>query len=302
MRYWVRSGREEKGPYTLEELAAQELPGSALVCPEDQPRGKRVNWLPLRKAKAPPRFYARVGAKVRGPYTSEELGRLAGFGPDTLLCPESKNFRSRWNWTPARSSPAFKLARTQAAPAASEAPGAARRWWEDLAGRWRRPRTVPLLAATAALMAAVLLWMHFSYLPKVRQTYHRVHTVMGLRVIAALQERYRYERGAYSPDFDSLVQVAGPWLPELMSENLDLETLMVKGSSDSFKIEANARDDHRTLYHFKGRAPGAKKTAQPPQERPAAAAPAVLVSSPSAAAAGVSASTGTVTSSTGTAR
>jgi hypothetical protein len=280
MRYWVRDGKDARGPFTLEELAAQGTPDSALVCPENRPKSRRENWLPLRRAAAPPRFYARIGSKVRGPYAAEELARLHGFSPDTLLCPEGRNFRSRWNWGPARSSPAFRPAQARAAPAAerriqpaSEALGAARRWWEGLSGRWSRPRTVPLLAASAALMAGVLLWLHFAYLPEVRQTYHRVHTVMGLRVIAALQERYRYERGAYSPDFDSLVEVAGPWLPELMSENLDLETLMVKGSSDSFKIEANARDDRRTLYHFMGRVPGARKTARPPQPSAEAVTP-----------------------------
>lgn len=269
MRYWVRGGQDAQGPFTLEELDAQGLSDSTLVCPEGRPRARRENWLPLRKAKAPPRFYARVGSKVRGPYTAEELGRLEGFCSDTLLCPERKNFRSRWNWTPARSFPALRP--SQAQPATESVPAWSRDGRDafdalvqrgaELAGLWRQPSTLAVAAALGALMTGVLLWMQFSYLPQVRQTYQRVHTVMGLRVIAALQERYRQETGRYAPDFDALVQAAGPWLPELMSDNLDLETLLVQGTTDHFKIEANALDELRTLYQFTAAAPGSRQKA-----------------------------------------
>jgi hypothetical protein len=206
---------------------------------------------------------------VRGPYTAEELGRLHGFSPDSLLCPEGRNFRSRWNWAPARSFPGLRpaQARPEAERPAAPSPGRtaalgdfAQRWG-GAAGRWRNPSITTLAAVVGSLMAGVLLWMNFSYLPKVRQTYQRVHTGMSLVVIAGLQERYRKETGRYAPDFDTLVRTAGPWLPEIMSDNLDLETLMVKGATDHFELEANALDDRRTLYHFKAFAPASSAAA-----------------------------------------
>jgi len=292
MRYWVRADKDAQGPYTLEDLAAQGLSDSTLVCPEDRPRHRRENWLPLRKAKAPPKFYARVGAKVSGPYSAEELALLDGFCGDSLVCPERRNFRSRWNWAPARNFSALRPAQAaDAAAAAPEAPhpedilAGARRFWDGLRTRWRRPPALPLAMGAAAIILGVLLWMKLSYLPRVRQTYQRVHASMGLMVLAAAQERYRKEHGAYAPDLDALTAAAGPWLPELLAENLDLQTLLVRGASGHFLLEANSLDERRTLVRFEVPAPGRKG------RRAASANRAAAPASHSAPAAAVSAST-----------
>jgi hypothetical protein len=261
MRYWARIAGEVQGPFTLEQLAAQSAPDATLVCPEGRPRNRRGNWLPLRKAKAPAIFYVRVGSKIRGPFAGAELSRLSGFCGDTLVCPERRNCRNRWSWAPARTFAALRPAQSEPAPApaasaAAAAPGGPQRSWEGLSARWRQPPVLPLVMVTAAIITGVLLWMKFSYLPRVRQTYQRVHTSMGLMVLAAAQERYRKEYGAYAPDLDSLTDAAGPWLPELLAENLDLQTLLVRGTSSHFRLEANALDDRRTLVHFEASASG----------------------------------------------
>jgi|GEM_PF-4325858 len=270
MRYWARVDREIRGPYTLEELAAQGTQDSTLVCPEGRPRYRRENWLPLRKAKEPPRFYVRVDSRVRGPMSGPELARLGGFCGDTLVCPERRNYRSRWNWAPVRTFAALAPAEAGASPAPAsgaaaaepqglvpeEAVAAAQRVWGWLKARWRQPPVLPLAAGAAALIVGVLLWMQFSYLPRVRQTYLQVHAGMDLAALAVLQERYRGRTGSYADDLDSLAAAMGsPQLPENLAQDVDLQTLLVQGTSSHFLLEANALDEKRTLIRFAGRAP-----------------------------------------------
>ncbi|MCX5794040.1 MAG: hypothetical protein NTY77_00910 [Elusimicrobia bacterium] len=261
MRYWVRVDREIRGPYTFEELAAQGTHDSTLVCPENRPNNKRQNWLPLRKAKEPPRFYVRVGSRVRGPMPGAELGRVGGFCGDTLVCPERRNYRNRWNWAPAKTFAGLRSApASPVAVAPREAAPVARRFWDALKTRWRQPPVLPLLIGAAAVIVVVLLWMKFSYLPRVRQTYLRVHASIDLAALAVLQERYHRQTGSYADDLATLVAAGGdPGLPADLAPDLDLQTLFIRGTSTYFMLEANALDEKRTLIRHVGWTPVLKE-------------------------------------------
>ncbi|MDD5629451.1 MAG: hypothetical protein PHU21_10335 [Elusimicrobia bacterium] len=269
MRYWVRIDREVRGPYTPEELTAQGVEDSTLVCPENRRRNRRENWLPLRKLKEPPRFFVRVGSRVRGPMSAADLGRLGGFCGDTLVCPERRNYRNRWNWAPARTFAGLRAAAAPpAVPAAAQAAASAHRFWDEVKARWRQPPVLPLILGAAAVIAAVLLWMKFSYLPIVRQTYLRVHASMDLAALAVLQERHHRQTGAYADDLATLVAAGGdPRLPADIAPDLDLETLFVRGTSSYFVLEANALDEKRTLIRHVGWTPAAPVVSTPTAAR-----------------------------------
>jgi hypothetical protein len=261
MRFWIRVDQKIKGPFSSEELAAQGAPESTLVCPEGRARNRRENWLPLRKAKEPARFYIRVGSRLRGPLPAPELKRLAGFCGDTLVCPERKNFRNRWNWAPAGTFAGLLAAKSGAedAPAPGHAvskPAAPAEFWAGLKSRWRRPPTLPLAAGATLLIVGTLLWMKYSYLPRVRQTYLKVHASMDLAALAILQERYRRQTGTYADDLVSLAAAAGdPQLPDKLAQDIDLQTLLVRGTSSHYVLEANSLDEKRTLIGLKASAP-----------------------------------------------
>jgi hypothetical protein len=202
------------------------------------------------------RYWVRVARKIRGPYTLEELA-AQGAQDSTLVCPERRNYRDRWNWAPASTFARRLAAGATAAPA--PAPRAAAAGLRDaLKARWRRPPVAPLVAAAAALIIGSGIWMKFSFLPRVRQTYIQVHTSMDLAALAILQERTRRQTGSYANanDLAALAGAAGdPRLPDKLAQDLDLQTLLVRGTSSHFVLEANSLDEKRTLIGLKASTP-----------------------------------------------
>ncbi len=282
MRYWLRVDRDIQGPYTIEELSAQGAQDSTLVCPEGLPRDRHENWLPLRKAKEPPRFYVRVDSQVHGPLTGAELDRLGGFCGDTLVCPERRDHRERWNWAAAKTFAALAPGEVAASVAPASRAAVAtpkgillREFVAAAQCFWNNP-IVPVAAGMAALILGLLLWLQFSFRPRVQQTYLRVHTSLDLASLAVLQARHHRQTGVYADDLESLIRDSGdPGLPAKMAKDLDMSTLLVRGNASRFVLEANSLDENRTLIRFEVPAPIARmeKTTAVSQHKASAGTP-----------------------------
>jgi hypothetical protein len=79
---------------------------------------------------------------------------------------------------------------------------------------------------------------------------------MDLAALAILQERTRRQTGSYANDLAALAGAAGdPRLPDKLAQDLDLQTLLVRGTSSHFVLEANSLDEKRTLIGLRASTP-----------------------------------------------
>jgi hypothetical protein len=127
---------------------------------------------------------------------------------------------------------------------------------------FQRLRPLLLPVASGALFAgvAILVGMRVYFAPRAQKAYLRVETGRDVMTLATLQERFHRSHGTYANDFDSLARFSGnpQELRDAFAKHLDLQTLLVSGTSRQFLIEANVLDEERTLIHYRS-PPAAKR-------------------------------------------
>ncbi|MDD5655963.1 MAG: hypothetical protein PHF00_01755 [Elusimicrobia bacterium] len=121
---------------------------------------------------------------------------------------------------------------------------------------FKRFKSMLLPMAAGALIAgvSVLVGMRLYFAPRAQKAYLRVETGLDIMVLADLQKRYHARHGAYARDFEALAGSSDDpeGLRKGLAEHLDLETLLISGTSRQFVIEANVLDPERTLMRFEG--------------------------------------------------
>ncbi|MBI5597347.1 MAG: hypothetical protein HY928_14740 [Elusimicrobia bacterium] len=140
-KFYIRVGPKTLGPLSVAEASqACTLDESTLVCPAERDPHRRKNWsfarsfrelraslaspspppIPAKAAASPasppappaagPRYWVRLGGRVRGPMNTDELLGLRQLDGFTLLCQEGRDTGQRRNWRFARAIPGVREA------------------------------------------------------------------------------------------------------------------------------------------------------------------------------------------------
>lgn len=137
--------------------------------------------------------------------------------------------------------------------------GSARKAWHDLI--WKttvvETREKTALACTASLvtawilgpvMAAIAVFILFGA-GNLAQMQMVANAQVGLKALVSVNQAYRQANGTYAPDLDTLLKASGheAEFRENLSQIVDMSTLKLVGSTDSYSLEGVALDEHRTL-------------------------------------------------------
>jgi hypothetical protein len=128
--------------------------------------------------------------------------------------------------------------------------------------RWaflKSPRTGPILLVLGLLLLAGMAG-HFVVNLKSEYdlTLLRAEAQMDLLRLEGLQLDYKKRRGAFAADLGALLGSApdgGSALRARLQKHTHLETLVVGGDEESYRLEANVRDAERTLLVIRGPRP-----------------------------------------------
>lgn len=135
-------------------------------------------------------------------------------------------------------------------------------------GRFAFLRNRKVLLAAAGVCLAVAAGVAAYALLKVKPEYEvvmlRARTTQDLFTLYDLQMAHHKRHGAYADDLETLLRAApggGAALRARLQAHAHLDTLVVAGGADKFKLEANVRDAQRTLIRVKGPRVGDPKPA-----------------------------------------
>jgi hypothetical protein len=128
--------------------------------------------------------------------------------------------------------------------------------------RWaflKSPRTGVMLVVLGLLAVGGLAGHYFlNVKTEYALTLLRAEAQMDLLRLEALQLDYKKRHGAFAADLGALLGSApdgGAALRARLKEHTHLETLVVDGDADGFRLEANVRDAERTLLVIRGPRP-----------------------------------------------
>lgn len=112
-----------------------------------------------------------------------------------------------------------------------------------------------LVALVVAGVLGVCAHYYLSIKPQYEALMLRAQTTQDLFGLYTLQTAYHKRHGAYADDFEALVRTApdgGKALRASLQAHSHLDTMVVAGDAEKFKLEANVRDAERTLIRVKG--------------------------------------------------
>lgn len=110
-------------------------------------------------------------------------------------------------------------------------------------------------ALGAAVLAVAAGWYLLSARPQYDLLMLRARAQQDLYGLYDLQVRHKAARGTYAGDLEALLRTApdgGAALRRALQEHTHLETIVVAGDAQKFRLEANVRDQERTLLRVKG--------------------------------------------------
>lgn len=132
--------------------------------------------------------------------------------------------------------------------------------------RWsflKSPRTGSVVLALALLLSAGLGGHYLlNVKPEFELTLLRAEAQRDLLSLFELQLAHHKRYAVYSSDLEQLLRSApdgGAALRARLQKHTHLDTLVVAGDAERFKLEANVRDAERTLLVMKGPRPGDPK-------------------------------------------
>ncbi len=111
------------------------------------------------------------------------------------------------------------------------------------------------LAVGGLALLGALGWWFFVAKPEYDALMLRGRATTDLFALYDLQVEYHRTRGVYSDDLEVLLKSApdrAEALRAALREHTHLDTLVVAGDEEKFRLEANVRDAERTLLKIKG--------------------------------------------------
>lgn len=112
-----------------------------------------------------------------------------------------------------------------------------------------------LVAVAALALAGAAGWWQFVAKPEYDALLLRAHVTTDLFALYDLQMGYKKRYGAFCGDLETLLKTApdgGAALRAALQAHTHLDTLVVAGDGEKFKLEANVRDAERTLVRVNG--------------------------------------------------
>lgn len=112
-----------------------------------------------------------------------------------------------------------------------------------------------VVAAAALALAGTAGWWYVVAKPEYDTLMLRARANADLFALYDLQVSHRQRNGVYADDLESLLKNAldgGAALRRDLAAHTHLDTLVVAGDEEKFRLEANVRDAQRTLLKIKG--------------------------------------------------
>ena len=122
----------------------------------------------------------------------------------------------------------------------------------DVAGK--KPWLAYIGSALTAVGIGMILWSLLIMWPRHQAALTAAEAAQDVLDLAKLQDVYRTRAKVYANSFDELAKVSQDpkALREKLSRHVDLETLVVRGTSTHYRFEANALNPRRTMIRWEG--------------------------------------------------